>query len=73
MISPGPIKTEIMNKAGLDEETLKNLSGYLIDQIPLKKMGTAEEVAKLVTYLSDNESSSYVTGTEIVIDGGMIL
>ena len=73
MISPGPVKTEIMNKAGLDEETLKNLSGYLIDQIPLKKMGTAEEVAKLVTYLSDNESSSYVTGTEIVIDGGMIL
>ncbi|WP_431610126.1 SDR family oxidoreductase [Chryseobacterium sp. 'Rf worker isolate 10'] len=73
MISPGPIKTEIMNKAGLDEETLKNLSSYLIDQIPLKKMGTAEEVAKLVTYLSDNEASGYVTGTEIVIDGGMTL
>jgi NAD(P)-dependent dehydrogenase (short-subunit alcohol dehydrogenase family) len=62
-----------MNKAGLDEETLKNLSSYLIDQIPLKKMGTAEEVAKLVTYLSDNEASGYVTGTEIVIDGGMTL
>lgn len=73
MISPGPIQTEIMNKAGLDEETLKNLTSHLIDQIPLKKMGTAEEVAKLVTYLSDNESSGYVTGTEIIIDGGLTL
>ncbi|WP_164976778.1 SDR family oxidoreductase [Chryseobacterium sp. CH21] len=73
MISPGPIKTEIMNKAGLDEEALKNIKNYLIDQIPLKKMGTAEEVAKLVTYLSDSEASGYVTGTEIVIDGGMTL
>ncbi|RLJ33028.1 NAD(P)-dependent dehydrogenase (short-subunit alcohol dehydrogenase family) [Chryseobacterium sp. 7] len=73
MISPGPIKTEIMSKAGLDEETLKNIQNHLIDQIPMKKMGTAEEVAKLVTYLSDNESSGYVTGTEIVIDGGMTL
>ncbi|MDR6489777.1 NAD(P)-dependent dehydrogenase (short-subunit alcohol dehydrogenase family) [Chryseobacterium vietnamense] len=73
MISPGPIKTEIMNKAGLDEETLKNIQNHLVDQIPLKKMGTAEEVAKLVTYLSDDQISSYVTGTEIVIDGGITL
>ncbi|SMO68059.1 NAD(P)-dependent dehydrogenase, short-chain alcohol dehydrogenase family [Chryseobacterium rhizoplanae] len=73
MISPGPIKTEIMSKAGLDEETLKNIQNHLVDQIPLKKMGTAEEVAKLVSYLSDDQISSYVTGTEIVIDGGITL
>ncbi|MBB6330746.1 NAD(P)-dependent dehydrogenase (short-subunit alcohol dehydrogenase family) [Chryseobacterium sediminis] len=73
MISPGPIKTEIMSKAGLDEETLKNIQNHLIDQIPLKKMGAAEEVAKLVTYLSDDQVSGYVTGTEIVIDGGITL
>ncbi|PWW20683.1 MULTISPECIES: SDR family oxidoreductase [unclassified Chryseobacterium] len=73
MISPGPIQTEIMSKAGLDEETLKNIQNHLIDQIPLKKMGTAEEVAKLVIYLADNDSSGYVTGTEIVIDGGITL
>ena len=73
MISPGPIKTEIMSKAGLDEETLKSIQNHLVEQIPLKKTGTAEEVAKLVTYLSDDQISSYVTGTEIVIDGGMTL
>ncbi|WP_255815789.1 SDR family oxidoreductase [Chryseobacterium sp. MA9] len=73
MISPGPIKTEIMSKAGLDEEALKNIQNHLIDQIPMKKMGTAEEVARLVTYLSDDQLSGFITGTEIVIDGGITL
>ncbi len=73
MISPGPTKTEVMTKAGLDEATLNGLNDYLIDLIPLKKMGTAEDVAKLVVYLSDGSISSFMTGTEIVIDGGMLL
>lgn len=73
MISPGPIQTEIMSKAGLDKETLKNLNNNLTAQIPLKKMGTAEEVAQLVTYLVDNSISGFITGTEIVIDGGITL
>lgn len=73
MISPGPIKTEIMNKAGLDEETLKGIKDHLINQIPLKKMGNAEEVARLVIHLSDDNASGFITGTEIVIDGGITL
>lgn len=73
MISPGPTKTEIMNKAGLDENTLNGLTDYLINEIPLKKMGTAEDVAKLVTYLSNDAHSSFITGTEIIVDGGMVL
>jgi NAD(P)-dependent dehydrogenase (short-subunit alcohol dehydrogenase family) len=73
MVSPGPTKTEVMTKAGLDEATLSGLNDYLINQIPLKKMGTAEDVAELVVYLSDDTVSSFMTGTEIVIDGGMLL
>jgi NAD(P)-dependent dehydrogenase (short-subunit alcohol dehydrogenase family) len=73
MISPGPTKTEIMNKAGLDENTLNGLTDYLINEIPLKKMGTAEDIAKLVTYLSNDTHSSFITGTEIIVDGGMVL
>lgn len=73
MVSPGPTKTEIMTKAGLDEKTLKGLDEWLIDLIPLKKMGTAEDVAKAVIYLSDNTIASFMTGTEILIDGGMVL
>lgn len=73
MVSPGPTKTEIMTKAGLDEKTLEGLDAWLTDLIPLKKMGTAEDVAKAVVYLSDNNVASFMTGTEILIDGGMIL
>ncbi|WP_185147243.1 SDR family oxidoreductase [Chryseobacterium sp. KBW03] len=73
MISPGPIKTEIMNKAGLDEKTLEGINEWMINTIPLKKIGTAEDVAKLVVHFSDDTISSYMTGTEIIIDGGMTL
>jgi len=73
IVSPGPTKTEIMTKAGLDEETLKGINEWLINEIPLKKMGTPKDVAKAVVYLSDNNMASFMTGTEILIDGGMIL
>ncbi|MFP3591228.1 SDR family oxidoreductase [Chryseobacterium sp. SIMBA_038] len=73
MVSPGPTKTEIMTKAGLDEATLDGLNDWLINAIPLRKMGTAEDVAKAVIYLSDNTIASFMTGTEILIDGGMVL
>jgi len=41
-------------------------------QVPMKRMGTAEEVAKLVLWLLSDESA-YVTGAEISIDGGVSL
>lgn len=72
IVSPGPTHTEVMNKAGLDATALKNIFDYLTDAIPLKKIGNAEDVAKMVTYLSE-ESSSFITGSEFVIDGGLTL
>lgn len=62
-----------MTKAGWDEKTLEGLDEWLISEIPLKKMGTAEDVAKAVIYLSDNNVASFMTRTEILIDGGMVL
>jgi 3alpha(or 20beta)-hydroxysteroid dehydrogenase len=38
--------------------------------VPMKRMGTPEEVAKLVLFLLSDESS-YITGAEITIDGGV--
>ncbi|MDQ0782210.1 SDR family oxidoreductase [Chryseobacterium sp. W4I1] len=73
ILSPGPTKTEIMTKAGLDEATLSSLDEWLTDLIPLKKMGTAQDIAKLVVYLSDHNVASFMTGTEIIVDGGMVL
>lgn len=45
----------------------------MINKIPLKKMGSVEDFAKAVVYLSDNDAANFVKGTEIRIDGGMIL
>ncbi len=42
-----------------------------LDWIPLGRLGTADDVSHLILYLASDESS-YVTGSEFVIDGGMI-
>ncbi len=42
------------------------------NQIPLRKMGTAEDVAKVVSFLA-SEDSSYITGQVINVDGGMVM
>jgi 3-oxoacyl-[acyl-carrier protein] reductase len=65
-ICPGFIETE-MTKALSDEA--KN--AYL-QSIPLKRMGSSEEVAKLVSFLLSVESS-YITGEIIKIDGGLYI
>ena len=71
-ISPGPTQTEILNKLGLDEASRKGLDEWMIQRIPLRKMGKADDVAKMVAYFS-GETSTFITGAEIVMDGGMSL
>ncbi|MCL4641589.1 MAG: glucose 1-dehydrogenase [Olivibacter sp.] len=72
IVSPGPHRTEIMRKTGLEEMALKSITEQLINDIPLKKMGEPEDVAKLVTYLCD-DAASFITGTEVIVDGGITL
>lgn len=72
IVSPGPTQTEVMTKAGLDAATVQNIFEQLKNNIPLKKIGAAGDVAKLVTYLCD-EASGFITGSEFVIDGGLTL
>lgn len=72
IVSPGPHKTEIMNKAGLDQTMINNIHERLMDEIPLKKMGEAEDVAKLVLYFCEDHAN-FMTGAEVIVDGGMTL
>ncbi|TPG40769.1 SDR family oxidoreductase [Flavobacterium pectinovorum] len=71
-VSPGPTETEVMKKVGLDEETVKSIMDVVVDRIPLKQMGTAADVAKMVSYIS-SEASVFITGADIIMDGGMVL
>jgi len=72
VISPGPTRTEVLSKSGADSETVKQIFDTLSDQIPLKKIGPPEDVARLVTYLS-SDAATFITGSEFVIDGGLTL
>ena len=49
-----------------------NLKENIYNQIPLKRMGKAKEVANLVYFLG-TEESSYITGQVISVDGGMTM
>ena len=71
-ISPGPIETEILNKAGYSAEELKGIKAWLMDNIPLRQIGKASDVARLVAHLS-GEGSGFITGSEFLMDGGMSL
>jgi NAD(P)-dependent dehydrogenase (short-subunit alcohol dehydrogenase family) len=72
IVSPGPTKTEVLNKSGMDEAAVQNILDSLENAIPLKKIGTAADVAKLVAYLCD-DAASFITGSEVVIDGGLTI
>lgn len=65
-VAPGFIKTDMTDV--LSEEVKENIH----NQIPLKRMGTPEEVANLVYFLG-SEESKYITGQVINVDGGMVM
>jgi NAD(P)-dependent dehydrogenase (short-subunit alcohol dehydrogenase family) len=72
-VNPGPTETEMQGKFGMDEATLKGIKAQIVSQVPLAKMGVPEDVAKMVVYLADDSISSFITGAEFFIDGGMAL
>src|ERR671936_1279306 len=64
-VHPGPIDTPMVRRPQTDPARLAELTG----RVPLGRLGTSEEIAYGVLYLASDESS-YVTGSELVIDGG---
>ncbi len=65
-VAPGFIKTDMIKS--MDEETLK----FMSEQIPLGRLGSSEEVADLIYFLSSNEAN-YITGQTIHINGGLYM
>ena len=64
-IAPGFIETEMTAK--LDEDVVKNW----VKNIPLRRSGTPEDVAKCAVFLA-SDLSSYMTGQVFQVDGGML-
>jgi len=66
-VHPGPVDTEMLHSAMRDPEVLRRR----LERVPLGRMGTIDEVVKAVLYLASDDAS-YVTGAELVIDGGAL-
>jgi NAD(P)-dependent dehydrogenase (short-subunit alcohol dehydrogenase family) len=72
VLSPGPIDTPIFGKVGLSDEAKKGFAETITAKSLLKRFGTADEVARAARFLL-SEDSSNITGTELIIDGGVRL
>jgi NAD(P)-dependent dehydrogenase (short-subunit alcohol dehydrogenase family) len=72
VLSPGPIDTPILKKTGLPPDQLKGFEETIVAKSLLKRLGTSEEVARAARFLL-SEDSSNITGTELIIDGGVRL
>jgi NAD(P)-dependent dehydrogenase (short-subunit alcohol dehydrogenase family) len=69
-ISPGPIDTPAIDGLAQSEEKVKQLKKSFITSVPMGRMGSPDEIAKVVSFLASDESS-FVTGIELFVDGGM--
>ncbi len=69
-IAPGPIETPIFDKLGMPKEAVPEMKDGFASQIPMKRMGTSEEVAHAALFLASSDSS-YITGINLTVDGGM--
>lgn len=76
VVCPGPTLTDRMKelieaKAKRTGKSLEEVKGQWTDDIPLARLGTPEEFANLVVFLS-SDRASYITGTVIQVDGGFV-
>jgi NAD(P)-dependent dehydrogenase (short-subunit alcohol dehydrogenase family) len=69
-LSPGPIDTPILSGLASNEGELAQLKATLAAAVPMGRMGSSDEIAKVAVFLASDDSS-FVTGIELFVDGGM--
>jgi NAD(P)-dependent dehydrogenase (short-subunit alcohol dehydrogenase family) len=68
IVGPGPTETGMFNRFA---QTKENKANFLETHIPTKRMGTPEEIANAIVFIS-SDKASYIVGASLAVDGGMI-
>ncbi|MCB4859839.1 MULTISPECIES: glucose 1-dehydrogenase [unclassified Sphingobium] len=72
ILSPGPTETEILEKLGVPVEKRDAFTAMMAGAIPLGRLGQPEELARAALFLA-SDASSFITGINLRVDGGMAL
>ncbi len=76
-LAPSNIRVNCVAPGLIDTDMNKNLSqeeiNSVIEEIPLGKIGKAEDIAKAVFFLADNDFSPFTTGAVLNVNGGMVM
>src|SRR5208282_1118808 len=68
-VSPGPIETPGFDSLAPTAAERDQIKAGFVAAVPLGRMGTPDEIAKAAVFLASDDSS-FVTGTELFVDGG---
>lgn len=71
-IAPGGVTTPGTGEGQPVSEEMKNILEKFMLKIPMKRMGQADEIGKVALFLA-SDLSSYMTGSQVVVDGGVLL
>ncbi len=72
MVSPGPTDTPIITRTdGVTPDQVQGMKDLMAGVVPMKRMGTPEEIARPVLFLASDEAS-FITGIDMYVDGGCI-
>jgi NAD(P)-dependent dehydrogenase (short-subunit alcohol dehydrogenase family) len=71
VISPGPVATPIFGRMGFPEDQMRQMREQISGLVPLKRFAQPDEIASAVLFLASSESS-YIVGSELIVDGGMM-
>ncbi len=69
-VSPGPIDTPALNGLGISAEQTAQFKAAMVSAVPMGRLGTSDEIAKVVSFLASDDSS-FITGIELFVDGGV--
>lgn len=69
-VAPGPISTPIYGRMGMPADALSDFSSGIQTQVPMKRFGESDEIAKAVAFLASDDAS-FITGVELNVDGGL--